>query len=427
MATVPVKQSDGTIVYMTLEEIEAASDTTGQEPQSEEVEEHTPKEMPKNVSVDTPETEKKELPMAEKTALQEISQPTQQKQGTEKKIENVPTQSAVSPSLSVDASLPKNIVQKNEPEKKQQKPPVTKTNEESVPLPKKLVEASSHDLSTSTPVGDYFVDIARAHEWDERDHVSPLEERVGETDGRHHTGNPLPASRYEDTKAVLQMLSFSIPQDLRSRLHSLIQSRMKDVRSDQQLIDYAMRSSDQGGLSLSHSQAETLVEAIHSTLALRKEEHIPSPRKTVMTAPVPKNRARGPSTPVVVSDESPLSERGEKQTSFTDIHPPEKIQQTVGPLEEMAQFTLTDLRRYNQDPVKAMALLQDKVHLIREESYLEYQKIKIAWQQSPLYQQYLSQIAQALRERVPLVQLASQELTPEDMNVIAGFSAMLRM
>ncbi len=297
----------------------------------------------------------------------------------------------------------------SEPEKKQTfLIPSSQTEEvlEQNDLP--MVE-TPHELSTTTPVHDYFTDLAKAHEWNERDHRSPLEEMVTPEDIRHLTDHTIPSSHLDDVHDIVQTLSFPLSAELYSRLHALIQSRIKDIRTDAQIIEYALRGDEAGGLGLTEAQAEELVSAIHKTLAVSHQRDIPAP--------------------AVSSSQDVLPSVGTKNgpSSFTDIHPPEKVHQTVGPIEEIGELTLLDFRRYHTDPAKAVDVLQKKVNTVRDESYLEYQKIKHAWHQSPLYRGYLAQIASSLRANIPLTDAPDGELTPEDIKEIAGFSAGLRM
>jgi len=284
------------------------------------------------------------------------------------------------------------------------------------------MEETPHELSTTTPVSDYFTDLAKAHEWNEQDHKSPLEETVSQADVINPLARAVPSARFEDVAMVTKNISFSIPVDLEHRLHSLIQSRLKDIRSDAQVIEYAARPAEHGGLALTSEQAQELIQAIHTSLETSREESIPAPRRTVQQTPTPKKTATVFSSAPTMSSSS-----GGGDTSFTDIHPPEKQQQTVGPLEEIGQITLTDFRRYGKDPAKATAILKAKITVIRDESYLEFQKVKVAWTQSPLYGQYLSHIAQSLSEKTPLAISDSDDMSPDDMKEIAVFSAMLRM
>ncbi|OIO19811.1 MAG: hypothetical protein CO029_01935 [Candidatus Magasanikbacteria bacterium CG_4_9_14_0_2_um_filter_41_10] len=284
------------------------------------------------------------------------------------------------------------------------------------------MEESPHELATTTPVSDYFTDLAKAHEWNERDHRSPLEETINHEDVTNPLSTTMPSARFEDVTMVTKKLSFSIPVDLESRLHSLIQSRLKDIRSDEQVIDYATRPTEHGGLALTSEQAQELIQVIQTSLETSRQEHIPAPRRTVQQTPSAQK------TSTIFADAPTMSPSSVgKDTSFTDIHAPEPLQKIVGPLEEIGQITLTDFRRYGKDPAKATAILKAKITVIRDESYLEFQKVKVAWTQSPLYGQYLSHIAQSLSEKTPLAISDSDDMSPDDMKEIAVFSAMLRM
>jgi len=278
-----------------------------------------------------------------------------------------------------------------------------------------------HELSTTTPVTDYFTDLAKAHEWNARDHQSPLEESLSQEEATQSAISTLPSQHSDDIADVSAALTFPIQKDLQRRFQALVQSRIKDVRSDAQLKEYAMKPVEHGGLNLTDVQAEELIEKVHTAVSsVSRHEDIPAPRKTVLKT----------SQTMMASDMDAPARMPQNPLSggtLTDIHPPEEGAGPMGPIEEIGKLTLKDFRRYDRDPAKAVKILKDKVDFIREESYLEYQKVKHAWYESPLYQMYVSEIAGALRNTQALTESLQGELTATDIKEIAEFSATLRM
>jgi hypothetical protein len=303
--------------------------------------------------------------------------------------------------------------------------PKKEKQEVSTNLPK---EATPHELTTTTPVDDFFVDLAKAYEWTKEDHDSPLEES-GQKDMKEHIEKTqLPQSRFEDVQKIAEAIPFSIPQEMHSRLHSLIQSRLKDVRSDEQIRTYAMRETEHGGLGLTEKEAKTLNETIHSVLSIKQSVDIPGPRRTVSQA----KHSRTPKGKTPSTESNPYTSyvsSSSKQTpavSLKDIHPPKKQDSTMGPVDEIGTITLIDFRRLSQDPHSAIEVLREKMDTIRDESYLDYVKAQKAWYESPLYGMYLAYLGKALDEKQTLKSVLDKDITSDDVAVIAAFSESLR-
>jgi hypothetical protein len=285
-----------------------------------------------------------------------------------------------------------------------------------------------HELATVTPVDHFFENVSKARAWTADDHVSPLEDQLPVSDAIE-VDAVMPDSRYDDVRQVVEALSFAIPTTLHSRLHSLIQSRVKDVRSDSQVVQYATNAVAQGGLGLDSDQADMLVSAIHSVLAVKKETTIPAPRTTPF-AQSPREVATEQ-----VRTAPPIPESVQKQVasapttrSLSDIHPPEPVQRAhMGPIDELASMTVVDFRRLSKDPRKAVSVLQDKLQTMRNESYMEYVKMGQAWVRSPLYRAYLSYLEASLDQGQSLQDvLSGTEMTPEDITVLSEFSEHVR-
>ena len=287
------------------------------------------------------------------------------------------------------------------------------------------VVATPHELAMTTPVDDFFVDLAKAKEWDTHDHISLLEESLDEGENSHTEKPPLPEDRYEDVSRVVEVLSFDIPQNLHLRLHSLIQSRVKDVRSDHQLSSYAMRAIESGGLGLTEEQAEILVETIHTVLAVRKEVAIPGTKMTVIDTPSHSNGSHN------LREYSPergtsISAQKNPTVSLQDIHPPEIRDEVMGPIDEIASMTLHHFRSLSKDPHIAIDIMQKKIDTLRAESYFEYIKAQDAWQKSPLYALYLAHLSRALDTNKHLKDVLDGDMGEDDIAVIASFTERLR-
>ncbi len=302
-----------------------------------------------------------------------------------------------------------------------QKRPKVSSPSKNTELP---VETSPHELSATTPVSDFFVDLAKAHEWKKDDHISPLEEHIDDDLADHREKTALPQHRYEDVQQIVAAVPFSIPSQLHGRLHALIQSRIKDIRSDVQVQTYVMRSIEQGGLGLREQEAQSLVETIHSVLSVRKEKDIPGPRKTIIHTPTPQRPRVEEKN--MESSRAPQPARREKTVSFQDIHPPKKQDVAMGPVEEISSMDLINFRRLSEDPHSAVEVLREKIQTIREDSYLEYVKAQDAWFHSPLYAMYLAHLGKALEKQNTLKDVLDADFTSDDISVVSKFSEELR-
>lgn len=278
-------------------------------------------------------------------------------------------------------------------------------------------QVQTHELATTTPVTDAFVDKAAARAWDAEDHVSPLEETLGK-----HADMPLrtlPKRRNDVLDNVLSRVSFTIAPDLHGRAESLIQSRMKDIRKDIQVKDYATKSSDENGLGLTPSQADELVAMIHEVA------QIPEEPQEIPTVPEPKKEKKK-SKPTYQSAVDKLirtqSAGGGSKAVLHDILPPKVTtppaqKRTVGPIDELQSYTLTDFRRLAQTVEQQQELMMSKFETLKNESYLLYMKGLRAWHHSPLFQVYASVVTAALSEGVELEEVLAredQELQPEE-------------
>lgn len=302
-----------------------------------------------------------------------------------------------------------------------------KLPEEKIDLP---MEIQSEALTTTAPVKEIFVDEAKAkmedqnirkpkdqnklfdiqnkkQEWSREDHRSPLEENIARSVpvAVNNTSN----QPDDEVGEILKRIKFSISNELRGRLRSLIISRLKDVRTNDQVIDYAVRAKEVGGLGLSEIQAQQLLAAINPQgqdsslnrrLAAKKEERKvdwkESGEKIVRPSVI--STIQPEKVTALEVEERKLVERivGAERHVLQDVTAPAKDKKTLGPVEELRQFTLTDFRRLAVTTQEAGRALQEKFTTVRNDSYLWYVEAVDAWQQSPLYKKYLQVIKESI-------------------------------
>ena len=132
----------------------------------------------------------------------------------------------------------------SEPKKVEEKPLVESKAEE-----KPVSIGGTEALSTTTPVKEIFVDEAKAKgvKWSKQDHTSPLEEEL-EKEIKEKDLPVLPGQKDDLLSNLLKEIKFPLKDELLSRVSSLAISRIKGVRVDEQVIKYALKPEERGGL-----------------------------------------------------------------------------------------------------------------------------------------------------------------------------------
>jgi hypothetical protein len=284
----------------------------------------------------------------------------------------------------------KNLDKKPEPIKKK----VKKKN-----LP---VKNTPHNLSTTTPVKEIFVDQAIAKSRPKKK-IKPVKNLTG-----------------TDLEKILQQLDFDISKDLHVRLDMLLKSRIKNVRTDDQVMAYSLRQLDKGGLGLDKNQAEKLVQAMKSVMGTQPTVMNRRERKKAMSLALePKlnmarDRAKSKSKLATMQNaklvESPklISRRPsfpkapldplQRKPVLNDVIPPKVKKKSVGPIDEIRQFDIVEFRRLATNLDQTKELLLNKFITLKEESFMLYTQAKRAWAESPLYKQYQDIIKESLEK-----------------------------
>lgn len=321
---------------------------------------------------------------------------------------------------------------------------------------------SPHELATTTPVTDLFVNEAKAKVWASSDHKSLLEEEIGEHELKIKNG-PVPTIPSRDSAllhAVLDGLPFPIPEPVLGRLQSLIESRIKDVRSDDDVLVYATRPEAEGGLGLFPEQGATLLDTILDTLNLPpssdealvdEDEHQDEAR--IVSSPAPINIEQQEVPPVSTQkksasvfsydqtgrDEMPWQPRfsPEPRPAATsaipsaqdgrpmvhDVQMPQQAARPMGPIDEFREFTVTDLHRLGTTPERITEIMTGKFMVLRDESFVLYLDAVDAFRQSPLYRRYQSHLLTAVNEGISLqtaLDYDEEGMTMSDVEVLVG-------
>ncbi|MFH1947398.1 MAG: hypothetical protein ABIJ23_04570, partial [Candidatus Magasanikbacteria bacterium] len=273
--------------------------------------------------------------------------------------------------------------------------------------------------------------------WTDEDHKSPLEDEMEELK-KHEALEVLPDKKHDLFSEVLKNIKFPIPDDLQARLHSLISSRVKEVRTDDQFLDYVTRSTDTGGLGLESEDANQLLQNVKDVW------HIMEQKKKIVTVP----KIVEDKKDLKIEIEKPINPNtykslqiGEKKPVLQDIVQPQKTtDQTnpsvqagdkapTGPIEEIKNFSLVDLRRMGNDTNNNFKKILENINSLKQDSIILFMQAVQAWYESPLYRHYQGLLLQAITDQVKLKDLCTggDRLTWDELQGLTRLLKKLRI
>jgi len=253
--------------------------------------------------------------------------------------------------------------------------------------------------------------------------------------------------RMNPVEEVLKKMHFKVSEQLQNRLRSIIQLRLKDIRSSEQTKDKVMQPAIEGGLGLGQKEADELVSVCGIILERDMKnvdlKDVPVLKKKTMLPMVEPNEIPATTTPynsfkhseqkVNVKRLDPgsrsgmtieghrndsvvrgndkggvLSARPAVKTAMDDVQAPRPVE--MGPIEEIQFMNLVDFRRLSAKPTEAAARLKQKFLNLRDESVVLYLDGLGAWHKSPLYADYVKSIIKALKEKRKMSALDGGEM-----------------
>ena len=240
-----------------------------------------------------------------------------------------------------------------------------------------------------------------------------------EVPNSEHAKTSLVANRSDQVSKIIDSLSFKVNFSLDNRLRSIIQLRLKDIRSEADTLDACLRSIKDGGLGLTETQAQELVQKSQPTSYVPKTD---LPKKIevvdkIIQASMPVatienliNKAGSE----VKENKMPIRSSIPTSAKFP-IQDVKARPMAVGPLQEIELFSLIDFRRLSNKTIDAANRLKQKFINLKEESYLLYMNSWQVWRQSPLCQSYLSAVDMALSQKRPLASVLGEK---DKINII---------
>lgn len=267
--------------------------------------------------------------------------------------------------------------------------------------------STEQHIATVTPVTHFFAQPATAPRT--VDHRSLLDEDENEIlhiKEKHKT-------THAPTTNITFSSSVSIPSDLEARTSALVLSWKKGIRDRNQFLEYAAKPAMQGGLGLSERDAEQFFMDISGTALLGKPESAIKPRPLVSSQA---SRSVLSSQP----KKTPMNQAPQPASLIREIASTGNTTRVMGPVEEVASFTLEDLRRLSRDPKIASSMLLAKISGWKDESYLLYLQVRDSWKTSPLFRLYIEKTVEAIEKNISILSvLQGSELQYEEYIAIA--------
>ncbi len=256
-------------------------------------------------------------------------------------------------------------------------------------------------------------------QWKESDHASLLEADV--TQEKKLPDAPIQSG--DNAASILATVKEQFPlpisKDIEGRFDSLVLSRIRDVRSVLDFEQYAKKTKADGGLGLEEDQVGLLLAVIAAAQKIAgSSSSSPKPQPKTSAAPVdsaPANssiRITPVMSPPVQKPVSPFPLPKEEYSFVPPVSTAKPMmqdvvvntprKQTVGPVDEIQYFSLVDFRRLSPKTESAKEILKGKFQALQEESYILFLDARDAWHESPLFVMYEQTVLGALQNKKTL-------------------------
>lgn len=335
-------------------------------------------------------------------------------------------------------------------QKKTAAPPVAPPVKEITPI--KIEKKSEPVKSFAAPIDLTAKKVApetKKSEFTKSDAASLLEEPLAE----EKSNAPLASqSRISQADEIINKLSFRASDMI--RLRGLIQLRLKDIRSEEETRTWLIRSTAEGGAGINAMQADEVLKLCRGGKISKSVDEIQPLKKGLPGELVTK--ADKKSSPIVYKEQPvpaviqakksfvtppPVKELKDlaelKNMSGKDVSADKQIpsvrpivqdivpskRTSVSPTDEIRFISLVDFRRLSANPAEAMSRLKQKFINLKDESYLLYLEALAAWRMSPLYQDYIGSVTQALNQNTRLNSL----LTDKNKIQMAEIGELIKM
>ncbi len=220
----------------------------------------------------------------------------------------------------------------------------------------------------------------------------------------------------------------------KKRLQSILMTRFRDIRDSLETKEMLARPVPLGGMGLDAVTIEKIMalaeeefRKIHQTSSDQRTadeaeqnpfkqsaaevrglqpEVVADQQHAVKSETKPTTTSSNPAASPVISQtnirrERPIAVETDRP-KILEVKPASRL---VGPLDEIEQTSLRDLRRFKDQPNAFIDRMKERVHLLEEESFEKRVQALNAWRKSPLFQQYLEVVRTALERNVSIPEM----------------------
>lgn len=250
--------------------------------------------------------------------------------------------------------------------------------------------------------------------------------------------------REKEAEEIIKQLPFKISEQAQNNLKNTLILLLKDIKNEFQTKEVLQQPVYLGGCDMDEIKINKIIEVVKNKKneIAKEETEITAPFKKkggninlliveeniLPTTSSPFNSfVHKPAFNKKIKEIKSLDELIEKDSSenddiammikygkssqkkVDDIIPPKEF--SYGPVDEIRSFSLVDFRRLSSKPEEAADRLRQKFVNLKEESFVLYLQGVEAWQQSPLYKNYMEKICEMFNKGTIL-----QEITDRDEN-----------
>ncbi len=136
---------------------------------------------------------------------------------------------------------------------------------------------------------------------------------------------------------------------------------------------------------------------------------------------------------------SRLIESARERPILQDIRPslngsasPARMRRTMGPVDELGNMTLVELRRLGGSVSQIGEVISKKFHTLKADTFLQYVAGVKAWEHSPVYMMYVHVLEEALKNKETIVEYTTRtagenSLTAPEVALIQQIHAEIRL